>query len=116
MGAVEGSIAARKSSGQSQSSPVTLLNAPLEVQGDWGKSLPSSAATVISRMREACIAGVRLLSDRQPRGLRVEDRTSGPHTYGSTIIPARLPGSSWTYGGIFGASLPISLVMSLGMF
>jgi hypothetical protein len=28
-------------------------------------------------MREACLAGVRLLSDRQPSGLRVEDRTPG---------------------------------------
>ena len=59
-------------------SSVTLLNAPLEVTGDWGKSPPSSAATVISRMREVSLAGVRLLSDRQPSGLRVEDRTSGP--------------------------------------
>jgi len=56
----------------------SILNAPLEVTGDWGKSLPSSAATVISRMREACLDGVRLLSDRQPSRLRAEDRTSGP--------------------------------------
>ena len=67
-----------QSRGQPEPSSVTLLNAPLELQGDWGKSLPSSVATVISRTREACLAGVRLLSDRQPSGLRVEDRASGP--------------------------------------
>jgi len=76
-GAVAGSFAARKSPGQPEPSPVTLLNAPLQVTGDWEKSLPSSAASVISRMREVCLAGVRLLSDRQPSGLRVEDRTAG---------------------------------------
>ncbi|MBO0711325.1 MAG: hypothetical protein J2P47_08645 [Acetobacteraceae bacterium] len=48
------------------------------MEGNWGRSLPSSAATVVSRMREACLAGVRLLSDRQPDALRVEDRMSGP--------------------------------------
>lgn len=58
--------------------PVTLLAEPLRVQGDWGKSLPASAAAVVSRMREACLTGVRLLSDRQPRGLWVENRASGP--------------------------------------
>ena len=76
-GAAAGSLVARKSPGQPELSPVTLLNAPLEVTGDWGKSLPGSAATVVSRMREACLTGVRLLSDRQPNGLRVEDRKSG---------------------------------------
>ena len=116
VGAVAGSLAPRKSPAQPETSPVTLLNAPLELTGDWGKALPSSAATVISRMREVSLAGVRLLSDRQPSGLRVEDRTSGPRTYGSTIIPAGSPGSAWTYGEIVGASSPTSLVMNLGMF
>jgi len=78
LGAVAGSLAARKSTGRPEPSRITLLNAPLEVQGDWSKSLPSSAAVVISRMREICLAGVRLLSDRQPSGFRVENRTSGP--------------------------------------
>jgi len=60
-----------------QREPTTLLNAPLEVQGEWGKSLPGAAATVISRMRVVCLAGVRLLSDQQPIGLRVQNRASG---------------------------------------
>ncbi|TIV38596.1 MAG: hypothetical protein E5V99_05905, partial [Mesorhizobium sp.] len=33
---------------------------------------------VIERMRQACLDGVRLLSDRQPTRLRVEEHTSGP--------------------------------------
>ena len=66
------------SRGQPEPPSVTLLNAPLEVTGEWGNSLHSSVATVIARMREACLAEVRLLSDRQPSGLRVEDRPSGP--------------------------------------
>ena len=55
-----------------------LLSAPLEVQGTWGGSLPNDAAAVISRMREACLSGVRLLSDHQPDRLRVDDQASGP--------------------------------------
>ena len=88
--------------GRSAPSSVTILNAPMEVTGDWGKSLPSSAATVISRMREACLAGVRLLSDQQPSGLRVEDRTSGPpyiwlHNHPSRIAWIRVDvrGNYW---------------------
>jgi hypothetical protein len=76
LGAVAAALAARKSPGQPERSPVTLFNAPLEVQGEWVKSLPGSAVAVISRMREVCLAGVNLLSYRQPSGIRVEDRTS----------------------------------------
>ena len=57
---------------------VNLLSAPLDVHGDWGGSLPGAAAAVISRMREACLSGLRLLSDHQPDHLRVDDEASGP--------------------------------------
>ena len=57
---------------------VNLLSAPLDVHGDWGGSLPGAAAAVISRMREACLSGLRLLSDHQPDKLRVDDQASGP--------------------------------------
>jgi hypothetical protein len=61
---------------------VNLLSAPLDVHGDWGGSLPGDAATVISRMREACLSGLRLLSDHQPDHLRVDDEASGlPHVW-----------------------------------
>ena len=76
LGAGAARLAAAKSFGQG--SPTTLLNAPLQVQGEWGKSRREAVTAVISRMREVCLSGVKLLSDRQPSGLRVEDRTSGP--------------------------------------
>jgi hypothetical protein len=56
----------------------TLATAPIEVQGDWAGSLPHSALLVVSRMREACLAGVRLVSDRQPERIRVDNHTQGP--------------------------------------
>jgi hypothetical protein len=56
----------------------TLLSAPLELGGDWGRSPPDDVRVVISRMREVCLSGVRLLSDRQPAKLRVENYSSGP--------------------------------------
>ena len=59
-------------------SSVNLLSAPLDVKGTWGASSPNDAAVVISRMREACLAGLRLLSDHQPDQLRVDDEASGP--------------------------------------
>jgi hypothetical protein len=56
---------------------MTLLNVPLEVRGEWGKAPLQAATTVVSRMREVCLAGIKLLSDQQPSGLRVENRASG---------------------------------------
>ena len=57
---------------------MTLLTAPLELGGEWGGSAPNDAAAVISRMREASLSGIRLLSDRQPAKLRVDDHATGP--------------------------------------
>jgi hypothetical protein len=59
-------------------SAATLASAPIEVHGDWAGSLPQSALTVVTRMRAVCLAGVRLVSDRQPAALRVDNQTSGP--------------------------------------
>jgi hypothetical protein len=56
----------------------TLLSAPIELAGDWGHMLPRAADQVVERMRHACLDGVRLLSDRQPTRLRVDEHTSGP--------------------------------------
>ena len=55
----------------------TLLSAPIELAGDWGHMLPRSADQVVERMRHSCLDGVRLLSDRQPTRLRVDEHTSG---------------------------------------
>jgi hypothetical protein len=40
--------------------------------------IPNSAKLVVERTREACLDDVRLLSDRQPSRLRVDQHTSGP--------------------------------------
>lgn len=55
----------------------TLLTAPIELAGDWGGMFPRSVARVIERARQACLGGVPLISDRQPRHLRVERRGGG---------------------------------------
>jgi hypothetical protein len=59
------------------SGATNLLSAPLELMGDWGDSPRPAAAVVITRMREVSLAGVRLLSDRQPDRVRVEEHSSG---------------------------------------
>jgi hypothetical protein len=55
----------------------TLLTAPIELAGDWGRMLPRSADQVVERMRRSCLDGIRLVSDRQPTRLRVDEHTSG---------------------------------------
>ncbi|UCI29382.1 hypothetical protein [Mesorhizobium sp. B4-1-4] len=55
----------------------SLLSAPIELAGNWGHMLPRSAEQVIEHMRHACLDGVRLISDRQPTRLRVDEHTSG---------------------------------------
>lgn len=63
--------------GPARTSP-TLLSAPIELAGDWGRMLPRSAQLVVERMRHACLNGIRLVSDRQPTRLRVDEHSSGP--------------------------------------
>jgi len=55
----------------------TLLSAPIELAGDWGRMIPQAADQVLERMRSACLRDVRLVSDRQPTRLRVEEHRSG---------------------------------------
>ncbi|TGP55130.1 hypothetical protein EN873_06890 [bacterium M00.F.Ca.ET.230.01.1.1] len=64
-------------SAQHQSFGASLLTAPIELAGDWGHMLPRSADLVVERMRHACLDGVRLVSDRQPARLRIDEHTSG---------------------------------------
>ncbi len=54
---------------------MTLLSAPLELGCEWGGLPSNDPFAVISRMREVCLSGVRLQSDRQPAKLRVDDHT-----------------------------------------
>ncbi|MER9581971.1 hypothetical protein [Mesorhizobium sp. M0276] len=55
----------------------TLLSAPIELAGNWGHMLPRAAEQVVARMRHACLGGLRLVSDRQPARLRVDEHGSG---------------------------------------
>jgi hypothetical protein len=83
-GALLVSLSHRISDGRAQTQlpKMTLLSAPLELGGEWGGSPPNDALVVISRMREVCLSGVRLLSERQPAKLRVDNQPSGlPHIW-----------------------------------
>ena len=63
-----------------QAAPATLVNladCPIALGGDWDGSPTSAALIVIRRMREACLAGLTLVSDRQPVQLRVDNHRSG---------------------------------------
>ena len=59
--------------------PVTtsLINVPIELAGDWGRMLEGAVVQVIERMRHACLDDIRLVSDRQPTRVRVDEHTSG---------------------------------------
>lgn len=64
-----------------------LLTGAIEVRGDW-HAPPASAALVVSRMRDACLDDLRLLSDHQPRGIYVENHGSGPPAIWLHTTPA----------------------------
>lgn len=63
---------------QAASEQTTILSAPIDIEGDWGGSLPASALRVVMRMRDVCLSGVDLVSDRQPDRIRIDDHSSGP--------------------------------------
>lgn len=71
------SLVTTRSFGQSKTLSTTLLDAPLSVAGDWGRSSIRDVSAVVSRARKTCLAGTRLLSDRQPAKLRIENHHSG---------------------------------------
>jgi hypothetical protein len=56
----------------------SLLSAPLELGGDWKSAPPQAVTRVLLRVREVYLSGLRLVSDRQPEKLRVENHTEGP--------------------------------------
>lgn len=55
----------------------SLLSASLELAGNWKSSPADAVLRVLSRMREVSLAGMRLLSDRQPGKIRVDEHASG---------------------------------------
>jgi hypothetical protein len=56
----------------------SLREAPLELAGDWGISPAQAVLRVLTRTREVCLADLRLVSDRQPERIRVDNHSSGP--------------------------------------
>jgi hypothetical protein len=82
LGAADASYAARRSllqvAGTAGTPAPTLLTAPIELAGNWDNMRPDASRRVVERMRRACLEGVRLLSDRQPAGLRIEQHAFGP--------------------------------------
>jgi hypothetical protein len=54
----------------------SLLTAPIELGGEW--KWPNPSLRVLGRARDAALSGVRLVSDRQPARLRVDNHPSGP--------------------------------------
>lgn len=67
----------REAGAADPSTATSLLSAPLELTGDWGESPRQAVAIVITRVRAVSLEGIRLLSDRQPDRLRVEEHSSG---------------------------------------
>ena len=64
-------------SGWHRSRSLPCFRLSLELGGSW-KSSPSEAVLrVLTRMREVSLAGVSLLSDRQPGKIRVDNHASG---------------------------------------
>ena len=56
---------------------MTLLSAPLELAGNWGHMPLDVVMQLVKSIRHACLDEIRLVSDRQPTMLRVDERTSG---------------------------------------
>ena len=84
------------------SAPANLLSAPLSLGGEWAEAGPETALRVVTRMREACLSGIRLLSDRQPQRLRVDEHSAGPpsvwlHTDNTdmAIVYVDVPPQDW---------------------
>lgn len=87
--AVAGPPAGARSAGRPHAEPLpmpppppdpgpSLLTIPIELAGDWSGMIPQSVGRVVERMRAAGLDGVRLVSDRQPARLRVDEHHSGP--------------------------------------
>ncbi|MCI4680517.1 hypothetical protein K9U39_01065 [Rhodoblastus acidophilus] len=71
---------------------VNLLSAPIELSGNWDHMIPAAAMKVVGRMRLACLTGVRLVSDRQPTVLRVDEHLFGPP---AVWLHAAEPTTAW---------------------
>ncbi|WP_424363279.1 hypothetical protein [Methylocystis parvus] len=55
----------------------SLSRAPIEMKGSWPEASPEVAARVAARVREICLTGVQLVSDRQPDRIIVDNHQQG---------------------------------------
>jgi hypothetical protein len=79
---------------QQESMKKTLLDAPLELGDGWTWSTAEDVKTVLSRVRDVCLTGIRLLSDQQPAKLRVDNYTEWwPHVR----LHADPPDMAWIF-------------------
>ena len=78
LGLACGAVASRCGPSLAGARSMSLLEGPIEIDGDWGRMIPNSVHAVLERMRRACLDGIRLVSDDQPERLRVTERAFGP--------------------------------------
>src|SRR5262245_6916839 len=55
----------------------TLRDIPMELAGNWGGSPPEAVSRVLARIREVCLARLNLVSDQQPKSLRIDNHRNG---------------------------------------
>ncbi len=76
-GAAALSAFAGRALGRESAAAGSLLNAPIELAGDWPSTPKDAVMRVLSRVRSIDLSGVRLLSDRQPEKVHVENHNQG---------------------------------------
>jgi hypothetical protein len=92
------SFACLATDGMAQAIPPkpTLLSATIWVRGNWAPSLPGAAIQVIARMRDACLADVKLVSEQQPAKILVDAHNDGGATPPSIWLhPNDQPDTAW---------------------
>src|SRR4051794_39960925 len=70
-------LAGVSSTGSLRARKPTLLEAPLELAGNWAPAPPDAVMRVVLRVRQVCLGGLNLRSDQQPEKLRVDNRAGG---------------------------------------
>jgi hypothetical protein len=70
----------------------SLLAALLELRGIWGSSPLEAVTCVLLRVREVCLCGLKLVSDRQPERLLVDNHGEGPP---AIWLHNDKPGTAW---------------------
>ena len=86
--------AVQRVAAKQDSSKKTLLDVPLELGDGWTWSPAQDVKSVLSRVRDVCLSSVRLLSDRQPEKLRVDNYLE---SWPEVRLHADQPGMAWIF-------------------